>query len=58
MNKKIINILFTLLLIKAFVGSELDIGLAFFVMVFCGDWFAILCLTDKFNKERKQNESL
>lgn len=58
MNKKIINIVFTLLLIKAFVTSALNIGIVFFVMFFCGDWLVILWLTDEFNYERKQNEPL
>jgi hypothetical protein len=58
MNKKIINFIFTLLLIRMFVISAFNIWLVFLLIVFCGDWLAILWLTDKNNDERKQNESL
>lgn len=58
MNKKIINFVFTILLIKVFVTSGSGIGFALFLLFFCADWFIVLWLTDKLNYERKQDETL
>ena len=58
MNKKIINFIMTVLLIKIFVTSAYGLGLVIYLIFFCSDWFVILYLTDRFNYERKEYESL
>jgi len=58
MNKKIINTVFTLLLIKVFVTSGFNIWSVLFFLFFCGDWLLVLHLTDTFNNERIQDETL
>ena len=58
MNKKIINFVFTILLIKVFVTSGYGIGFVLFLLFFCADWLIVLQLTDKLNYERKQDETV
>jgi len=58
MNKRIINFVFTIFLIKIFVTSAYGIGFVLFLLFFCADWFIVLWLTDKFNYERNKNELL
>ena len=58
MNKRIINFVMTILLIKIFVTTGYGIGFVLFVLFFCSDWLLILWLTDKLNYEREQYEYL
>ena len=58
MNKKIINLVFTLIIIKTFVSSAFNIWVVLFVLFICADWFLVQTLTDDLNYERKQDETL